>query len=167
MPASPICILAFSLAFGEKHRLSGRERQIFVFLLQGYSTNQFASSVGISWTTAKHHRGNLFRKTKCKSLENLLAMALTSLSLTDAALDHFSGVASTRAREEVLGLLLQGHSNKEMSRLRQTSISSTKTHVSRILQDLNLKKKSDLIVAFFLACNVFPAPLILRTQNTA
>lgn len=56
-------------------KLSAREREIMIHVLQGRLNKQIANDIGISEPTVKVHRSNLMRKLNVQSLPELTRMA--------------------------------------------------------------------------------------------
>ena len=161
----PICTKAFALRFGEEHGLSYRQRQVFSLFLQGCSSQEMGKIMDIGASTVKFHRGCLFKKTRCKTLSGLFAMALASLSLTAPAIEHLSKGIKTKTRKTVLGLMVRGYSHKDIARLRKTKLSTTQTHVSHVFRSLGIGFREELFRKFFLECEIFLVPLRLKVKN--
>jgi len=56
------------------NRLTGREREVMVFVTDGLLNKQIAYQLGLSEITVKIHRGNLMRKMQARSLADLVRM---------------------------------------------------------------------------------------------
>ena len=61
-------------AFERKYSLSAREREVFRFVVQGYSNLEISTSLYISESTVKYHVGNIFKKTACSNRTDLAVM---------------------------------------------------------------------------------------------
>ena len=68
--------------FGRK-RLSPREREVAQLILKGHSSQSIGSRLGISETTVKTHRQNLYAKLGIGSQFELFSQFLNSLSNMD------------------------------------------------------------------------------------
>jgi FixJ family two-component response regulator len=64
-------------------RLSGREREIMIYVSRGRLNKQIANDIGISEPTVKVHRSNLMRKLNVRSLPELTRMAQKLQLLTE------------------------------------------------------------------------------------
>lgn len=56
--------------------LTPREFEIVVLIVKGSTDKQVAQRLGISVHTARTHRRNIHRKTKCKNLRGLMSYAI-------------------------------------------------------------------------------------------
>ncbi len=56
--------------------LSAREHEILRLIVDGNSSKEIASQLGISLKTVETHRTNLFRKVHCKSVAELIRLAV-------------------------------------------------------------------------------------------
>jgi two-component system, NarL family, nitrate/nitrite response regulator NarL len=52
----------------------------------------------------------------------------------------------TPRESEIMGLVVAGHSNKDISRLLRISVGTTKSHVHNLLAKLSLRRRSDVMV---------------------
>ncbi|MGJ7542420.1 helix-turn-helix transcriptional regulator [Variovorax sp. LT1R16] len=66
-------------------RLSGRERQLFSFIMEGLTTKAAAQRMGVSETTALTYRYRVFRRLGVGSLRELVALLGGRTSATPAA----------------------------------------------------------------------------------
>lgn len=89
-------------------KLSKREYQVLIHIVSGHPNKLIAYQLGISQRTAENHRANIMRKTGCKSLPSLVALA-------------FFGTRGCLARCTFLGFCSQQNS---ICILRQYSIIS-------------------------------------------
>ena len=54
--------------------LTGREREVIVFMVKGMLNKQAAAELGVSEMTVKVHRHNIMQKMKVRSLPDLVRM---------------------------------------------------------------------------------------------
>ena len=57
--------------------LSGRERQVMEFVVQGVMNKRIGAALGLAVVTVKAHRSNLMRKMRAHSLAELVTMAVS------------------------------------------------------------------------------------------
>ena len=61
-------------AFAAEHRLSPREREVALLVIQGLTTPAMAESLGISPHTVRDHLKHLYRKTETRSRAELVSL---------------------------------------------------------------------------------------------
>lgn len=54
--------------------LSQRERQVFSFIIRGFTNLQIAEALNISSATVKVHRGNIYKKIEARSLSDVFQL---------------------------------------------------------------------------------------------
>lgn len=60
--------------FENKYSLTNREREIFRYIIKGYSNSEIASLAYISENTVKFHIKNILKKTNCANRTEVLEL---------------------------------------------------------------------------------------------
>jgi DNA-binding NarL/FixJ family response regulator len=68
-------------------------------------------------------------------------------SFNEPARSEFVALGLTRRQSDVLGLLMEGQSNKSMARLLNLSVDTIKDHVAGLLRTLNVKSRTQAVIA--------------------
>jgi two-component system response regulator FixJ len=58
------------------NRLTPREREVMRFVVEGHSSKEIASRLGVSFKTVEAHRAKIMRKMQAKSVPHLIRMSL-------------------------------------------------------------------------------------------
>jgi DNA-binding CsgD family transcriptional regulator len=66
-------LLSSHVALQDIHRLSFREKEVLLLILNGYSNRDIAEKLQLSQNTVKNHVSNIFNKLNVSSRQNLIA----------------------------------------------------------------------------------------------
>ena len=119
--------------------LSPREREVARLLATGASHAEVAARLSVSAHTVAHHAGAVYRKT--------LTGNRTGLAARSTLEPPNPGVvaALTDRERQVVTLLLEGSSNKEMAVVLGLSVSTVSNHLQKIYRKLNVHDRVALI----------------------
>lgn len=124
--------------------LTPRQRDVLRLIARGLTTIEIARTLGISYFTARKHRGHLLEKLDLHSAAQLTAFAIDHAALRPRRLPAPSAGLTPRQREIVL-LVGRGLTSKQIARLLDISPATVRKHREHIAARLGLRSLSALI----------------------
>jgi DNA-binding NarL/FixJ family response regulator len=135
---------SFSSKLG-RFRFGPKKREVLKLVAQGMSNKEIGAQLGIFESTVKSHVSMILKKLAVRNRTEAVGIALKYGLLQAPSSDPAEFKASKRERQ-VLELVAQGMSNKEIGAQLGIFESTVKSHVGMILKKLGVRSRIEAVV---------------------